>query len=326
MEETDKIRVQNKLPSQEIDYFKIGKILLSRWYWIVASVAICMAVSYTYLWYTPKIYATSATMKFEEKKTEFSDLATVTNAADKGPSRVQGEIFVIQSAPLILSAIRDLDYRISFYVGGRVRTTELYPEKPLDIQLLKFDSLSYYNDLISFQPLNATTFRLSYNAAGKSIEKVFRYNTPVTVGPTSFSIKYPGEILSNIVYIFKFNTPETFLGRVGGGLRTSEIIKNSNIISLQETDSNPQFAADALNALMKEYLKYDHDQKTQSATQMIYFIQNQLDTLAVELHGSANLIEKNEQDSKIIVLIPRQKTPYQRPKSLNHSAPCLVCS
>src|ERR1700761_6328491 len=106
MEETSKIN--NKLPNQEIDYFKIAKILLSRWYWIVGSVAICMLVSYCYLWYTPKIYVTSGTMKFEEKKSEISDLVSVINNSDKGPNRIQSEMFVIQSTALILTAIKDL--------------------------------------------------------------------------------------------------------------------------------------------------------------------------------------------------------------------------
>jgi len=297
MEEIDKI--QPKLPSQEIDYFKIGKILLSRWYWIVASVAICMIVAYVYLWYTPKTYATSGTMKFEEKKSELSDLVSVINN-DKGPSKIQSETFVIQSRGLVLSAIKDLDYRISFFIGGRIRTSELYPQKPFVIQLLKFDSLNYYHDLISFQPVNNNSFKLTYNVSGKSIQKVFNYNTPISIGGTAFSIKNPGEISKNVVYLFNFNTPEDFLGRVRGGLRTSEIVKNSNIISLQETDSNPQFAADVLNAIMKEYLNYDRDQKTLSATKMIYFIQNQLDTLSAQVRGSENLILKSKQNSKIV--------------------------
>lgn len=300
MEEIDKKPIPNKLPSQEIDYFKLGKILLSRWYWIAASVSICMLVSYTYLWYTPKTYATSATMKFEEKETAFSELANVSNSAEKGPARIQSELFVIQSIPLILSAIKDLDYRISFYIGGRIRTSDLYPAKPLDIQLLRFDSTNFYHDFISYQPINNKNFNLTYNISGKSVSKVFTYDTPVVIGVTAFSIKYPGPMSNQVVYLFKFNTPEDFLGRVRGGLRTSVITKNSNIISLQESDSNPQFAADVLNAIMKEYLNYDRAQKTLSATQMIYFIQNQMDTLSVELRGSANLIERNEQDSKII--------------------------
>src|SRR6201996_2964669 len=158
MQETDK--VTKKLPNQEIDYFKIAKILLSRWYWIVASVIICLLISYTYLWYTPKTYATAGTLKIEEKKSEFSDLVGVINNNDRGPSKIQSEIFVLQSSTLILSAIKDLDYRVSFYISGRVRTTDVYPQKLLDIRLLKFDSLNFFRDLITFKPTQDDTFDL----------------------------------------------------------------------------------------------------------------------------------------------------------------------
>src|ERR1700754_880301 len=152
MSETEK--VTKKLPNQEVDYYKIAKILLSRWYWIAASVIISLLISYTYLWYTPKTYATSGTLKIEEKKSEFSDLVGVINNNDKGPSKIQSETFVLQSRTLILSAIKDLDYRTSFYIAGRARTSDVYPKKLLDIQLLKFDSLNFYHDLISFQSVD----------------------------------------------------------------------------------------------------------------------------------------------------------------------------
>src|SRR5579863_5952873 len=120
MEETDKIA--HKLPSQEIDYFKIAKILLSRWYWIIGAVAICTIIANVYLWYTPKTYATSGTMKFEEKKSEIPDLVGISSTAtDRGTSsRIQSETTILQSNPLLLSAIKHLDYRISFFVVGRV--------------------------------------------------------------------------------------------------------------------------------------------------------------------------------------------------------------
>src|ERR1700761_3422823 len=161
MAETEKIA--KKLPNQEIDYFKIAKILLSRWYWIVASVLICMLISYTYLWYTPKTYSTTATLKIEEKKSEFSDLVGVINNNDRGPSKIQSETFVLQSRMLILSAIKDLDYRISFYIAGRARTTDMYPQKLLSINILKFDSLDFYRNLITYQPVNEKSFELTYN-------------------------------------------------------------------------------------------------------------------------------------------------------------------
>jgi tyrosine-protein kinase Etk/Wzc len=298
MEETEKI--QRKLPDQEIDYFKIGKILLSRWYWIAASVGITALISYTYLWYTPKTYSSSSTLKIEEKKSEISDLITVMTTPERGPSKIQSITSVLQSRNLILHAVKDLDYRISFYIMGRVRTSEIYPSKPLSIELLRFDSLDFYHDQIGFKPLNRQSFELSYNLAGKKIQSAFNYNSPVNVGPTSFIIKYPGPIGNNTVYLFKFNIPEDYVDRIRAGLSTGETSKNSNIIGLQEIDSNPQFAADILNSIMNEYLTFDRNQKAQSASQMIDFIDSQLAFLSTEVKGSENSIEKYRQKSKIL--------------------------
>ncbi|GAB2693984.1 tyrosine-protein kinase domain-containing protein [Mucilaginibacter koreensis] len=291
---------ENKLPHQEIDYFKIGRIIISRWYWIAASVAICYFIAHVYLWYTPKTYATSSTLKLEDKKPELTDISGTVSTPERGFSRVQSESFVIQSRQVILNAIKDIDYRISFFLEGRVRTSELYPHKPLDIELLKFDTLNFYHDLIKFKGINARQYSLSYKEGIKEITKNCTYNTPVNVGPTAFSIRssvIPGD---KAIYLFKFNNPDDFVGRVQGGLHTSEVMKNSNIISLQETDSNPQFAADILNAIMLEYLNFDRNQKTRSATQMISFIDNQLDYLSGEVNSSAKSLINFQRKNKIL--------------------------
>lgn len=301
MEEIAKI--QPKLPSQEIDYLKIAKVLLSRWYWIAGSIAICVIIANLYLWFTPKIYATGATLKFEEKKSEIVDLISVPGTNDRtNTSKIQSESFVIQSTALLTNAIRHLDYRISFYVVGRVlsRTNELYPQKPLNIELVKFDSLNFFHELITFRPISNDTFSISYKVSGKEVKNTHTYNKPFALGPTAFSIKNPGSLPKSALFLFKLNAPEDFIGRVRGGLHTNETAKNSNIISLQETDSNPQFAADILNAIMREYLNYDVNQRTKSASQMIRFIDRQLDFLASELKGSDNSIKDFQNKKKIM--------------------------
>lgn len=293
---------QNKLPSQEIDYMKIARVFLSRWYWIAGSLAACLLVANVYIWYTPKTYATGATLKFEEKKSEISELISVPGTNDRtNTSKIQSETFVIQSAGLLTNAIRRLDYRISFFVVGRVlnRTSELYPQKPLNIELVKFDSLNFFHDLITFQPVNRGTFKISYKVNGKEAKFIYNYGKVFSIGPTAFSISYPGVLPASALFLFKLNSPEDFLGRVRGGLHMNETAKNSNIIALQETDSNPQFAADILNAIMKEYLIYDVNQRTKSASQMIRFIDRQLDFLSNELKGSDNSIKDFQNKKKI---------------------------
>ncbi|WP_121809551.1 GumC family protein [Mucilaginibacter kameinonensis] len=298
MEETEK--VQRKLPTQELDYFKIAKILLSRWYWIAASVGIALIISYSYLWYTPKTYATSGTLRVEEKKSEVSDLITVMATPDRGPSKIQSIISVLQSRGVMLSAIKDIDYRVSFFISGRVRTSETYPSKPLNIQFIKFDSLNFFHDLITYKPIDKHKFSLSYKAGEKEIANNYAYNSPVTIGNTSFNIKSPGEMGNNTILLFKFNIPEDYIGRVQSGFRAGETGRNTNIISLQETDSNPVFAADILNNIMKEYVIFDRNQKAQSASQMIDFIDTQLSFLLNEVKGSESSIEKYKNKTKIL--------------------------
>jgi tyrosine-protein kinase Etk/Wzc len=292
-----------KLPSQEFDYYKIAKILLSRWYWIAGSVLLCYLASNLYLWYTPKIYATSAIIKFEEKKSEISDIVGGVGGNDRvSASRVQSETVVLQSTPLLLNAIKHLDYQFSFYVVGRVlnRTNELYPTKPIDVQLIKFDTSNFTHQLITYKPANKFSFTITYKNDAKEVTQKCSYNVPFTVGPTSFSIKYPGNLPSTSSILFKLNSPEDFVDRIRTGLRTAEPAKNSNLLSLTQTDVNPFFATDALNAVIKEYVNYDRIQRRKSASQMIEFIDSQLDYLAKKLSGSENSIQEYKQGKKMM--------------------------
>ncbi len=313
MEEREK--TQPKLPHQELDYFKILKILTSRWYWIVGSVVAFIIAAYIYLWYTPQTFATTATMKFDEKRSEISDLVSVINNSDKGPSRVQSELAVLQSTNLLLNAIKDVDHQISFYIEGRVRTSELYPHKPLNVNLLKFDTLNYYGGLITFKPLSKTSYKISYNDGGKVNQRTCIYHSPVTIGNTSFSIA-PSDVRQDAVFLFKFNLPQSFLSRVKSGFSAGETAKNSNIISLKQTDLNPEFAADILNAIMKEYLKYDRGHKTESASQMIQFIDDQLDTLRNRVKGSEGSIQNFKQSSKILDVTAASDVELDKVKEL----------
>ena len=320
MEETEQVR--HKLPSQEIDYLKIVKILISRWYWIVGSLIICVLAGNIYLWYTPKSFSTFATMKFEEKKSEIQDIGGVSAIPDRtNSSRIQTEIIVLQSNPVILSAIKQLNYRMSFYVVGRVlnRRNELYPNIPIDVQLVKFDSLNFVRDELTFRPVNRTSFSITHKLAGKDVSAVYQYNVPFTIGPTSFSIKYPGNLASTTSYIFKLNAAEEFVGRVRGGFHAGETSKNSNIISLQETDSNPQFAADILNAIMTEYLDYDRVQRTQSTSQMIRFIDDQLEFLSNQVKGSSNSIKQFQENKKIMDIGSASEESISQAKDLDAS-------
>src|SRR5690606_8902274 len=121
---------------QDIDYVKIVKIVLSRWYWVASTIIIALIIAYIYLWYTPETFSTSSSLKFEEKRSEISELLSVRNYYDR-TNKMQSEQFVIRSRVVLLDAVGNLDYKISYYLKGRVRTSDIYPQKPLAISIIE---------------------------------------------------------------------------------------------------------------------------------------------------------------------------------------------
>ncbi|RYG09782.1 MAG: tyrosine protein kinase, partial [Chitinophagaceae bacterium] len=158
---------------QDIDYVKIVKIVLSRWYWVASSMIIALIIAYIYLWYTPETFSTSASLKFEEKRSEISELLNVKNTYDR-TNKMQSEQFVIRSREVLLKAINELDYKISFYLKGRVRTSDIYPQKPLAISIIEQDSLEFTHALFEYEPIDARSFTLTYHENGKDIVKTYQ--------------------------------------------------------------------------------------------------------------------------------------------------------
>ncbi len=287
----------NKLPTQSIDYFKVLKILGSRWYWIAACLIISLTIAYAYLWYTPKVYSTSASLKFVEEKSEITELLAVKNIYDRS-NKVQTETYVIQSKDVLINAISRLDYKISYYVKGRIRTSELYPEVPFPIQIIRQDSTDFYRGLFDVRNIDNKTFELSFNSGGKEITNIYKYNSTINLPGITFKITSGPSTISS--YLIRFNSKEDFLSRIVGSLSMREAAKSSNVLVLSVTDRNPEFAADILNAIIKEYVYFDGYRRSMSASQTIAFINEQLGFLSEQVKNSGTALANFKRANKMV--------------------------
>lgn len=284
---------------QDIDYVKIVKIVVSRWYWVASSIIIALIVAYIYLWYTPQTFSTTASLKFEEKRSEISELLSARAAYDR-TNKMQSEQFVIRSREVLVNAISELDYQISFYLKGRVRTSDVYPQKPLNIFVIEKDSTKFTRTLFEYEPVDSRSFNLSYEENGQEISKTYQNGQIISVPGIKFKI-YNNTFSegNNPIYCFKFNDQSSFLGRIASGLNMSET-KGTNILSLSQTDTNPFFATDVLNAILRSYVSYDRKQKTVSATQTINFIDTLQQTMYKAVRSSGSELERFKVANKML--------------------------
>jgi capsular exopolysaccharide synthesis family protein len=272
---------------QEISYRKLLQIIGSRWYWIAGTTILCLLIGLTYIWYTVPIYSTQAALKFEERRSEISELMNVRPVYDRS-DKLLSEQFVIRSREVLLNAIKRMNYPISFDTETGFRTKDCYPARPLEIQTITAYKVKGHFRL---KPTSDSTFMLNYNAGtgfsdakSQAIRK-YRLNDTIQMGGAQFKILK----LKNLEpVLFHFNEPEELLARVDAGLKMNEN-KNTNILTFNQIDQNAAFGRDFLNSLLEEYVQYDRAQKTKSASQTIAFINRlQLEIASVVKHSGSS--------------------------------------
>jgi len=296
MENTEQSNSKKKV-SQSIDFLKIVKVFLSRWYWIMGCVIIALILANINLLYTTPIYITSGQLKLQDENPSVGSPNSVTSQVYSYKDKIQAESFIIKSNEVISAAVKTLNYKISYFIKGRIRLFELYPNVPFKIEILKQDSISFDQSLYEVVDFDKDHFKLSLSDNKTEKKLIYRYGQNIALGNMVFRIttKVPAGI-----YNFKFNNENELVYRGGSGLDVIEAGRYTNVMSLSKTDINPYFAADVLNAIMKEYVTYDIKQRKRSAQQTVQFIQKQLLFIDSAAGKSGNALTSYKTKNKIV--------------------------
>ena len=220
-------------PSKKIDINRIIIIGLSRWYWVVSSITICLFAAYINLRYTPNTYQTSTTIKLEEKKSALADLLTTASGAS-ATDPVQTESYILKSNTLIERTLKSLNYNVSFYKKGAVLLSETYPFEPYQIKILAMDTLNGVYPSYTIEPNNAATFYLSYLHNNKTLRIKYNYNQTITYQDLKFKVVKPLSVNGGS-YIFWFNNIRGLMARVVNNIQIAEVSRASNIVIITTT-------------------------------------------------------------------------------------------
>lgn len=284
---------------KRINYLSVAKVILSRWYWALFALIFGFLVAYAYLAYTPPLYASSALLKFEEKKSEISELINVRNIYDR-TNKVESEKSVIRSRTVIEKALRSLDYEVSFYASKSFYSTELYPFKPLKIRLLD-KSRAYLFKNFEFNALGDANYQLCFTYQDKRFCKEYKDKQNVSLPGLKFSISLGSKIKKGTSYIFRFNDQTELYDKINKSLKFDES-QNSSLVYLKITDNNQFFATDILNSIIKEYLNFDKRQRSVTASQTASFISSLLQTMADTVKNSGLAIQQFKQNNPSLTI------------------------
>lgn len=286
--------IHSKSVRQDIDFYKIFKVFFSRWYWIVACVIIALVIGRINLLYSPPQFSTQGQLKLQENNPVISTTQGLASQSYSYTDRIQAEGFVMHSTEVLLNAIGRLDYKVSYFQKGRIRSTEKYPNKPFTIEIIKQDSVEFSRGSYTVEAINRNKFSLFEGENGK--KKEYQYGENLNLGNMTFKITSP---IPPGVYTFNFNSKKDFLGRATN-FQTSEAGRFTNIMMVTLEDQNPAFAADMLNAIMKEYIIYDGKEKKRSARQRVEFIDGLMNLVSKKVDNSGTDLANYKIKNKIV--------------------------
>ena len=290
---TRSVQVQNE---DAVDVKTLIIKFISYWYLFVIFGFIALCGGYLYNRYSPNVYQVSSTVYVKEQKMGMDAAAMMTGVNFRSSGNVDNEMAVLRSYMLAERALKHIDMDVSYYVKGRVATTELYRDNPIMVEI-DYSKPQMVGLTYEVKMLDDSCFSIKAKGKNKryydfkreefvgelqsevSFEGTYRFGDTIINGYNAFrvvpSYYLDQDDLNKFKYMFRFNDKISQV-KMMGDYSIAPISKQSSVIQLTIKGNNAKKITDFLNQLCVEYIKRDLEMKNQVQENTIRFIDNQL--------------------------------------------------
>lgn len=278
--------------------------ILSKWYWFVLSLIVCLFTAYYYVKSTNYIYQAKALVMLKSDAAKAGGMSESMLFSDmgvnSGVSQIETEMYTLRSTNLIEQVIDRLGIDISYTVKPMFRTADIYGANPISVTFIDKDMTGN----VSFQIDNIRENEYSYNISGE--------NKPTWIGA-----KYGDTITMNLGRFIVNKSP--FYGngftneQITVTLKKKNVVANNilsnilfirpdrvtNALSISLKDNNAKRAADFLNTLIEVYNEVVINDKNVVANKTEKFIIERIGVISEDLGGIDSQIEQLKMNNSI---------------------------
>lgn len=212
----------------------------------------------------------------------------LTHSADE----LQQEVEVIKSKYLVQRALDNLPLEVSYYKEGRTKlvSTEMYTSTPFWVSVKRIPNPQVYRTDIFLTILDDKRFTIKYMLENEMVTESFTFGSYFQSKAGDFEIKLEltpkaKQDINTIVgstYFFRINDRNTYAELLLGRIKISANPQTKRIkISFQ--DHHKLKARDVVDALSIEFKKYNIEQKTEGADQILTYLDEQITIFSGEL-------------------------------------------
>ena len=262
---------------------------LSKWYWFVISVAICLAAAAFYIVKTPKIYTRSATVLIKETGVRrTNDLESILSAGGmtQQSSKLANEIIAMQSPDLMKEVVVRMGLDYNYAVAGRARKHVIYGvSQPIKARFLEQTGLAVFevtpasgeNFKIQMQVPDSRDYQSYAGAFGDTLATI---HGPLVITRVE-GASVPFDETVYVTHTTVLAATMSYNSRLeASALNTKQF---SDVLQLSITDQSPRRAEDVLNMIINVYNENWVDDRNKMAVSTSLFIDERLAAIEQQL-------------------------------------------
>lgn len=250
--------------------------------WVLLIIILSVSLSFIYLRYTPRIYQASTTLMLKsEKTTEILGVQQILN--ENSDDEIRREIQLLTSRFLLDRVINSLPLQIGYYKEGKTKlvSSELYTTSPFNVVgTIKDERI--YNVPIYVKIINSRKVYIGFEMAGQEYETTKDTGAVINNPFFSATITFVNSGLNDKdlsgIYFFKFLNRAELVSEVSQKLSVLPVDPRTKTIGLDYKDRNPVRAKEVIETVANEFIAYDLTRKKEGITNILNFIEAQIDT------------------------------------------------
>ena len=306
--------VPNPHQEEEIDLREELQKYLRRWPLFVIGVVVCLAGAFLYLRYATPTFNSLATIIIKDEKkgggmaSELSAFADMGMLSGMGTNSIENELGILRSKRLMTNVVNKLNLNVRYFQEGTIRTTELFEDRPFNIQLLAFDTERFLKteepQPLFFEILSDSTYvvKTEDGEFRKKINFGEAFTLPfaeISVTPNFSSVEEIENSLEKGQIKVTFSTVDAMAAAYRQKLQVNLTDKNSSLIELSLEDQSPSKARTLLDQLIYQYNREAIEDKNLVSLNTANFIEDRLAIITEELDSVETGKEQFKKENKL---------------------------
>ncbi len=315
----------------EKDIRGITRIIKQNWYIPIFTLVLSYLLGYFYTYKLINVYQASTQILINTKDYYDRSIISDENYYSSAYSTYidnSNQIRVIKSYDIMEETVEKLKdvLQVSYYIVGKVRTTEQFSGMPFEIKINNINP-NFYEQPIKFKILNYTNYQLELELNGSKIIKTGTFDKElididlnILVSRTANLTMQTALSLAKIDYQVVIHSKEFLINKYLSTL-TVENPDYTNILKISLEDIIPERAIIVLDTLNQVYARTTLKSRVELNEKTLQYIDKQLSEISSTLKGIEDSMQYYKDVHQILDLEWEQKnyldklTDYENQKS-----------